>query len=139
MGVVASEARKALIQWCRLNNPLVRKLLMGWRHNAQSRWCFSSGGCRCFRAARTRHVSLLGTLHRCISWLGCLEQSRLNYMSLLLSYRDTPLQLFSHCGILCNKAGRETSKANILNPKTTFPGRQWCIPTSQWVRPRRIL
>ena len=62
------------------------------------------------------------------------KQARFYYQTLLITDRQTPLQLFTHAGIVGLEARRQASKTDIMESAQTVTGSARCAGRSSGCR-----
>jgi hypothetical protein len=108
-------AGEGLAQRGGLDNSFVGELLVGWGHDAQSRWRLIPSrhtGSLCRKLA---HGVPISAVIRTISLRRLLLQPSLDNASLLFPDVQALLQVFLHDGVLCNEAWGQAGQSNLLD------------------------
>ena len=119
-------ARKSLVEWSGLDDPLIRKLFVRRRNDGETRRG-SLPGCHGSLQASAGKCMLL-PVASAVRTFCILLQPCFDYLSLMLSYLDASLQLFLHARVLSLETGREAGQADVLHAKVgtvSGQGRRW--------------
>ena len=106
----------------RLDDPLVRKLLVRRRDDGEARRWFPSGRGR-LEPTEGMSVAGLGRRRRrrrlSLARLGRSLEARLDDVTLLIADGDAPLQLLAHGGIVGGEARGETGQSDVVHDQAT--------------------
>lgn len=123
-----AETGEGLVDWCGLDDALVRELLVrGWCNGEPGRGTFPAGSVgRLHGSSEGVHVAVAGCLIVLVASLALLLAG-FNDLSLSLPHINTPLKLLTHGGVLGMEAGGQARKADVLDGGTVLgahgPGR----------------